>query len=91
MFMGGKVGRDSIWETHLAEELLLTDVELEAVLDQQVVKIGDVMNFKVGSQSMLNASPDTMINLRCGEVDLFEGRMGRKGDRIAVRIERRLQ
>lgn len=91
MFMGEKFGRDSIWETHLAEELLLTDVELEAVLDQQVVKIGDVMNFKVGSQIMLNASPDTMINLRCGEVDLFEGRMGRKGDRIAVRIERRLQ
>ncbi|MCH7485869.1 MAG: flagellar motor switch protein FliM [Proteobacteria bacterium] len=91
MFMGEKFGRDSIWETHLAEELLLTDVELEAVLDQQVVKISDVMNFKVGSQIMLNASPDTMINLRCGEVDLFEGRMGRKGDRIAVRIERRLQ
>ena len=91
MFMGEKFGRDSIWETHLAEELLLTDVELEAVLDQQVVKIGDVMNFKVGSQIMLNASPDAIINLRCGEVDLFEGRMGRKGDRIAVRIERRLQ
>ena len=91
MFMGEKFGRDSIWETHLAEELLLTDVELEAVLDQQVVKISDVMNFKVGSQIMLNASPDAIINLRCGEVDLFEGRMGRKGDRIAVRIERRLQ
>ncbi len=91
MFMGEKFGRDSIWETHLAEELLLTDVELEAVLDQQVVKISDVMNFKVGSQIMLNASPDTIINLRCGEVDLFEGRMGRKGDHIAVRIERRLQ
>ena len=90
MFMGEKFGRDSIWETHLAEELLMTDVVMEAVLDQQVVKISDVMKFKVGSQITLNASPDTLVNLRCGEVDLFEGKMGRKGDHIAVRIEKRL-
>ncbi len=91
MFMGEKFGRDSIWETHLAEELLMTDVVMEAVLDQQIVKISDVMKFKVGSQITLNANPDTLVNLRCGEVDLFEGRMGRKGDHIAVRIEKRLQ
>ncbi|MEE9318552.1 MAG: flagellar motor switch protein FliM, partial [Rhodospirillales bacterium] len=30
MFMGEKFGRDSIWETHLAEELWMTDVDLEA-------------------------------------------------------------
>ena len=91
MFMGEKFGRDSIWETHLAEELWLTYVEMEAVLDKQVVRISDVMNFKVGSQIMLNAGPDSVVHLRCGEVDLFEGKMGRKGDHIAVRIEKRIQ
>ena len=90
MFMGEKFGRDSIWETHLAEELWLTDVEMEAVLDQQVMRISDVMGLKIGSQIMLNASPESLVHLRCGEVDLFEGRMGRKGDHIAVRIEKRL-
>src|SRR3546814_56938 len=30
MFMGEKFGRDSIWETHLANELWNTDVELDA-------------------------------------------------------------
>ena len=49
------------------------------------------MNFKVGSQIMLNAGPDSVVHLRCGEVDLFEGKMGRKGDHIAVRIEKRIQ
>ena len=91
MFMGEKFGRDSIWESHLAEELWLTYVEMEAVLDKQVVRISDVMNFKVGSQIMLNAGPDSVVHLRCGEVDLFEGKMGRKGDHIAVRIEERIQ
>ena len=90
MFMGEKFGRDSIWETHLAEELLMTDVQLEAVIDKQTVKISDVMKFQVGSQIMLNAGPDALVNLRCGEVNLFEGKMGRKGDHIAVRIDKRL-
>ena len=35
-FMGEKFGRDSIWETHLANELWETDIELDAVLDQLV-------------------------------------------------------
>ena len=90
MFMGEKFGRNSIWETHLAEELLMTDVQLEAVIDKQIVKISDVMKFQVGSQITLNANPETLVNLRCGEVDLFEGKMGRKGDHIAVRIDKRI-
>jgi flagellar motor switch protein FliM len=32
MFMGEKFGHDSIWETHLARQLLVTAVELEALL-----------------------------------------------------------
>ncbi|MEC9100535.1 MAG: flagellar motor switch protein FliM, partial [Pseudomonadota bacterium] len=36
-FMGEKFGRDSIWETHLANELWETDIELDAVLDQLVI------------------------------------------------------
>ena len=35
-FMGEKFGRDSIWETHLAEELWNTEVELDVVLDEQI-------------------------------------------------------
>ena len=33
-FMGEKFGRDSIWETHLAEQLWNTEVELSVVLDE---------------------------------------------------------
>ena len=32
MFMGEKFGRNSIWESHLAREIWMTDVDLEAVL-----------------------------------------------------------
>ena len=43
-FMGEKFGRDSIWETHLAEELWNTEVELDVVLDEQIMRLSDVMD-----------------------------------------------
>ena len=90
MFMGEKFGRDSIWETHLAEDLWLTEVGMQAVLDQQIMRLKDVFDLEVGSRLMLNATPASVISLRCGDVPLYTGRMGRKGDRIAIRIEDRI-
>ena len=85
-FMGEKFGRDSIWETHLGEELWVTDVDMVAVLDEQLMRLSQVMDLKIGSQIMFNAKPDTPVDLRCGDVSLYSGKMGRKGDRMAVRI-----
>jgi flagellar motor switch protein FliM len=87
-FMGEKFGRDSIWETHLAEELWETDVELSAVIDEHWARLSDVMSWRVGSRIVLNATADTPVSLRCGGVSLFQGRMGRRNGRMAVRIER---
>ncbi len=90
-FMGEKFGRDSIWESHLATELWATRLQIDAVLDEQTMSLRDVMNFKVGQTLMLNASPDSPIELRCGEVPLFEAELGRKEQRLAVRISRELE
>lgn len=86
-FMGEKFGRDSIWETHLAEELWATDVELDVVLDEQIMSLADVMALQPGSQITLGASPGSAVKLRCGTVTLFEGRVGRRKNRVAVRID----
>ncbi len=87
-FMGEKFGRDSIWETHLAEELWSTDVELDVVLDEQEMRLSDVMAFQPGSRIVLGAAPGAAVQLRCGGVALFDGRLGRRKNRVAVRIER---
>ena len=91
MFMGEKFGRDSIWETHLAEELWMTEVGLQAVLDQQVMRLKDIFDLEVGTQIMLNATPESVVQLRCGDVAMYTGKMGRRGDRIAIRVEDRIQ
>ena len=87
MFMGEKFGRDSIWETHLAEELWQTHVDMDAVLDEQTMRLNDVFSLEVGSRIMLNVTPNDLIELRCGDVAMYRGQMGRKGDHIAVRID----
>ncbi len=91
MFMGEKFGRDSIWETHLANELWHTDIELDAVLDQVVFSLNDVINWKPGTRIMLNALPNSAIDMRCGEVPLFVGHMGQKGGNMAVKINKKLR
>ena len=86
-FMGERFGRDSIWETHLAEELMSTDVELDIVLDEQVMPLSEVMRLEVGSRIMLTAVPGAAVQVRCGNVPLFEGRVGHRKNRVAVRLE----
>jgi flagellar motor switch protein FliM len=46
-----------------------------------------IMNLQLGETVMLNASPESKIELRCGNVPLLTGRMGRVGSQVAVRID----
>ena len=87
MFMGEKFGRDTIWENHLANELWQTTVDINAILGEVEVPLNDVINLKVGSQVMLNCSPESSVELRCGEAPLFSGKMGRREGKIAVQVE----
>ena len=90
-FLGEKFGRDSIWEAHLAGELWYTDVAIEAVLDKVEVSLRDVLNWQVGSRVLLNVDAQADIELVCGDLRMFSGKMGRKGGNIAVRIAEKLE
>lgn len=86
-FMGEKFGRDNIWEGHLATELWTTETEVRCVLDEQQVPLSKVLDFKVGDTLMLNVTPDSEVSVRAGSIPLTTGRMGRRGQHIAVRVE----
>jgi len=88
MFMGEKFGRDSIWESHLATELWTTEVEIDAVLDEQTLSLSEVMNLEVGQTVMLNCTRSSKIELRCGGIALLHGEMGRLGDNVAIKISK---
>jgi flagellar motor switch protein FliM len=91
MFMGEKFGRDQIWEGHLATEIGQAEIGVDAVLYEARLPLKQMMNLKVGDTLTLELRPDALVTVRCGNVALTEGRMGRVGDRVAVRVTKPLR
>jgi flagellar motor switch protein FliM len=91
MFMGEKFGRDSIWESHLTVELHKTDVQLQAILGEATLPLGEMLNWEVGSQIMFPTTTNDDLELRCGHFPMFKGPVGQKQDNIAVKIEDYIQ
>jgi len=86
MFMGEKFGRDSTWEQHLASEIGQAQIGVDAVLYEADLPLKQLMSLKVGDTLPLEIRPDATVTVRCGNVTLTEGRMGRVGDRVAIRV-----
>jgi flagellar motor switch protein FliM len=86
-FMGEKFGRDNIWEGHLATELWRTGMEVRVVLDEQEAPLKKMLELKVGDTLMLGAAPEALVDLKCGDISLTRGRVGRIGHKVAVRVE----
>jgi flagellar motor switch protein FliM len=91
MFMGEKFGRDPIWEGHLATEIGNAEVAVEAVLYEAQFPLRQLMRLEVGDTLTLELKADALVSVRCGNVVLTEGRMGRIGDRVAVRVAKSLR
>jgi flagellar motor switch protein FliM len=85
-FMGEKFGHDNIWESHLATEIHKTSIPLEAVLDEMMVPLKQIMSLEIGETVVLNSGPDDPVHLRCGGIPLVTGSLGRTGSNIAVKV-----
>jgi flagellar motor switch protein FliM len=86
MFMGDNFGQDSVWEKHLGKELRSTNITMDAVLHEKMVTLKDVMSLKVGSTILLDCTADDDIVLRCGNIDITTGTLGKVNDKIAISI-----
>ena len=91
MFMGEKFGRDPIWEGHFATEIAQAEIAVDAVLYESDIPLKQLMQLKVGDTLPLEMRADTLVSVRCGSVTLTEGRMGRVGDRVAIRVTKPLR
>jgi flagellar motor switch protein FliM len=91
MFMGEKFGRDQIWEEHLATEIGQAEASVDAVLYEAKLPLRQMMKLQVGDTLPLEIRSDALVTVRCGDVVLTEGRMGRVADRVAVRVAKPLR
>ncbi len=90
-FMGEKLGRDKIWESHLSNELYKAQIELEACLAEKHIDLTKLISLKKGDIIMLDTHPHSTISVRCGNVELLQGSMGRVGQNIAIRISKKIK
>ncbi|HEX8417463.1 MAG TPA: flagellar motor switch protein FliM [Methylobacterium sp.] len=90
-FMGEKLGRDHVWESHLATEIWQADAKMDAVLHEMMLPLKKVLSLKVGDTIMFDTKPSDLITVRCGDWALTQGRIGRIDDNIAVQVTRPLR
>jgi flagellar motor switch protein FliM len=91
MFMGEKFGRDPVWEGHFATEIGHAEIAVDAVLYESDIPLKQLMQLKIGDTLPLEMRADALVSVRCGSVTLTEGRMGRVGDRVAIRVTKPLR
>jgi flagellar motor switch protein FliM len=87
MFMGEEFGPDPTWEGHLATEIGEAEVAVDAVLYEAPMPLRQMMALDVGDTLMLELRSDALVIVRCGEITLTKGRIGRfgrVGERVAV-------
>lgn len=85
-FMGEKLGRDRMWETHMASELRNTEAIVDVVLGEKLMRVHDVMTLAVGQTIGLNRGPDDALEVHCGGVPLGRAHIGQRCNNIAIRM-----
>lgn len=85
-FMGEKLGRDRMWEAHMASELWQTEITMDVVLGQRQMRLHDVSNLAVGQTIRLDRGPDDTLEVHCGGVPLGHAHIGQRRSNMAVRM-----
>lgn len=85
-FMGQKMGRGNIWEEHMAAELLKTEVPVDVVLGEKVMRLEEVRGFAVGHTITLGTAPDDALAVQSGGVTVGRGQIGQRRNNVAVRM-----
>jgi flagellar motor switch protein FliM len=61
------------------------------VLYEAPLPLRQIMKLDVGDTLMLDLKSDAPVIVHCGDTMLTEGRMGRVGDRVSVRVAKPLR
>lgn len=85
-FMGEKLGRDNIWEAHMASAIRQTEVLVDVVLGEAMMELAEVRSLKVGQSIALDKAPGEALDLQCGGIPLARAHVGQRCNNVAVRL-----
>jgi flagellar motor switch protein FliM len=85
--LGKKVGGDTIWRSHLAEELPRASAELTAVIESRVMPFSEVARWQPGAVVTLDRRPEDNLDVFCQGLLVCRARMAARDDRVVLRVE----
>ncbi len=85
-FIGEKLGRDAVWEEHLATEIYGAEIDVSAVLYEGEFPLRQILSLKVGDTLVLDRMPEDPVELRCEAIPLAHGRLGRADEAMAIQV-----
>jgi flagellar motor switch protein FliM len=89
-YVGDRLGQDDVWQQHLVSEVSRSEVNLTAILHEERLPLGRVLNLAVGETLLFDIGPDHHVQLRCGDVLVTRASMGRAGSNLAVKLTERV-
>lgn len=75
------------WRQHLASGLRSAALELSAVLGDRTLRIGDLQKLGAGDVLTFGDARNPRVELRIGAAAVASGRIGKQGDRVAIRLD----
>ena len=75
------------WRRRLTSGLLDAALELSAVLGDRTLRIGDLQKLGAGDILTFGDARNPRVELRIGPAAVAVGRIGKQGDRVAIRLD----
>lgn len=86
MFSGESFGGDLSWESYLSDEIISTDVKIQARLDPKIITMKELGALKVGSTLVMNNNYNDDLIVTCNTVPLMKGKLGAVAENMAVSL-----
>lgn len=89
-FMGEQLNLQSAWDEHMQREVAALDVEIKAVLGEQILTVHEVQNLKPGDLIPLGVVPNSPVRIQCGDVVVSDGYFGLHEGRMSISLNKPL-
>lgn len=78
---------ESAWSKQLSEEIARAFIDLNGVLEERPIALGDVKGFTVGTVVELASTSLARVRLDAGDVPLFWCELGKRNNALTLRVE----
>lgn len=85
--LGKKQGGDTIWRSHLAEELPRAPLELTAVIERRVLPFAEIAAWQPGAVLALDRRQDEAIEVFCQGLMVCRATMAARDERVVLHVE----